>query len=181
MSVDFLKADFFLLFPAADKSSAVPGALHRAALRSDSGQRQFNSCGGSRTVCPQVSSKCRESPRQRQSNGHFEPQQCEWKSQIKYQKMLVPRCCFQVEYFIPYEFTAEGYLQRINFYLNHQIFNATSRTSPYRKSLEVFISQKGETCNSRCEQEGTFFSISHILGSENFSEGSSKRHSLARF
>ena len=61
---------------------------------------------------------------------------------------------FQVEPVLPYEFTMEGYLERINYYLKYQDFCQPNEDIELTKSLIVKKSKSGQDCIETCDQEG---------------------------
>jgi len=61
----------------------------------------------------------------------------------------------QVQPYMPYEFTEEGMLQRVNTYISHQDF-CTQLKSPWvpHESVQFILSRAGQSCKSACMQKG---------------------------
>ena len=67
---------------------------------------------------------------------------------------------------MPYEFTEEGMLQRVNTYISHQDF-CTQLRSPWvpRESVQFVLSRAGQSCQSACmeKRESHTQHYSHVL------------------
>ncbi len=61
----------------------------------------------------------------------------------------------QVKPFIPLEFTAEGFLQRLNFYLKYQNFCETGKQSPMKKALQTIVGRESRSCEEECQAKGS--------------------------
>lgn len=60
----------------------------------------------------------------------------------------------KVSAYLPKEFQMEGMLQRLAVYTEKQDFcNPDPGSWPPKKAMQVFLSQKGESCNSVCQKE----------------------------
>ena len=59
--------------------------------------------------------------------------------------------CFQVQGFMPYEFTQEGMLQRVSAYITHQDFCAPSPNPwPPKSDITFIVTNTEQSCASAC-------------------------------
>ena len=70
----------------------------------------------------------------------------------------------QVRPYMPYEFTEEGMLQRVNTYIIHQDF-CSQLTSPWvpRESTEFILSKAGQSCKTACREKRKSLAISFYV------------------
>ena len=57
---------------------------------------------------------------------------------------------------MPYEFTMEGFLERIDAYIENQDLCDHKHVWPPKTELQPVISQEGTSCNDACESMGRF-------------------------
>ena len=64
---------------------------------------------------------------------------------------------FQVKPYLPYEFTEEGLLQRLDAYIRHQDFcSPFPMPWPEDGAITILVSQKGESCKDTCMRESEY-------------------------
>ena len=62
---------------------------------------------------------------------------------------------FQLEPYIPYEFTTEGYLERLSVYVQNQDFcHCSGRRWPPISAMITHLGAPGQSCTEVCQQKG---------------------------
>ncbi len=64
---------------------------------------------------------------------------------------------------LPYEYTEEGILQRLNAYLNHQDFcSPFPEHWPRDEAVTTLVSPTGRSCKETCMEESESISVSYL-------------------
>ncbi len=68
---------------------------------------------------------------------------------------------FQPKPYVPHEFTMQGYLQRLHYYIHHQHFCPRKIYKPLYDSLTPLLGDVNQSCTDTCKHKGKHQVVGH--------------------